>query len=92
MELKELSSDQLIERRTAIGAELDAPEADLDALEAEVRAINEELETRKNNEQKKAEVRQAIANGEKPVEKIKEFKETKKMEERTFMERLCKPW
>lgn len=79
-----MSSDQLIERRTAIGAELDAPEADLDALEAEVRAINEELETRKNNEQKKAEVRQAIAKGEKPVEKIKEFKETKKMEERIF--------
>ena len=84
MDVKELTADELIERRSAIGAELDAPEADLDALEAEVRAINEELETRKNAEQKKAEVRQAIANGEKPVEKIKEFKETKKMEERIF--------
>ena len=84
MDVKELSSDELIERRSAIGAELDAPEADLDALEAEVRAINEELETRKNIETKKAEVRQAIAKGELPVEKIKEFKETKTMEERTF--------
>lgn len=84
MDVKELTADELIERRSAIGAELDSPEADLDALEAEVRAINEELETRKNAEQKKAEVRQAIANGEKPVEKIKEFKETKTMEERTF--------
>ena len=84
MDVKELTADELIERRSAIGAELDAPEADLDALEAEVRAINEELETRKIAEQKKAEVRQAIANGEKPVEKIKEFKETKTMEEKTF--------
>ena len=57
MDVKELTSDELIERRSAIGTELDAPEADLDALEAEVRAINEELETRKNIENKKAEVR-----------------------------------
>ena len=84
MDFKTMSADELLERRTAIGSELDAPEADLDALEAEVRAINEELETRKNIETKKAEVRQAIAKGEKPVEKIKEFKETKKMEERIF--------
>lgn len=84
MDVKELTADELIERRSAIGAELDAPEADLDALEAEVRAINEELETRKKDAQKKAEVRQAIAQGEQPVEKIKEFKETKTMEERTF--------
>ena len=84
MNFKELSSEELIERRSAIGTELDAPEADLDALEAEVRAINEELETRKNAEQKKAEVREAIANGEQPVNKIKEFNEVEKMEERTF--------
>lgn len=84
MDVKELTADELIERRSAIGSELDAPEADLDALEAEVRAINEELETRKNAEQKKAEVRQAIAKGKQPAEKIKEFKETKTMEERTF--------
>ena len=85
MEIKTMSADELIERRAAIATELDAPEADLDALEAEVRAINEELETRKNNEAKKAEVREAIASGEKPVEKIKEFKEVEKMEEiRTF--------
>ena len=74
MDFKEMESEQLIERRNAIAEELDAPEADLDALEAEVRAINEELEARKNNEAKKAEVRKAIANGEQPVEQIKEFK------------------
>ena len=85
MEIKTASAEELIERRSAIATELDAPEADLDALEAEVRAINEELETRKNTEAKKAEVREAIASGEKPVEKIKEFKEVEKMEEiRTF--------
>ena len=84
MNVKELSAEELIERRSAIATELDAPEADLDALEAEVRAINEELETRKNNEQKKAEVREAIANGEQPVTIKKEFKEVEKMEERIF--------
>ena len=84
MDIKALSSEELLERRTAIGTELDNPEADLDALEAEVRAINEELETRKTIEAKKTEVRKAIAKGEKPVEKIKEFKEKTKMEERTF--------
>jgi HK97 family phage major capsid protein len=84
MDIKTASSEELFERRTAIAGELDAPEANLDALEAEVRAINEELETRKNNEAKKAEVRQAIANGTEPAEKIKEFKEVEKMEERTF--------
>ena len=84
MDVKELSSDELIERRTAIGTEAEKDDADVDALLEEVRAINEELETRKNAELKKAEVRQAIANGEKPVEKIKEYKETKTMEERTF--------
>lgn len=84
MEVKELSSEELVERRSSIATELDAPEADLDALEAEVRAINEELETRKIAEQKKTEVREAIAKGEKPVDKIKDFKEVEKMEERTF--------
>ena len=84
MDFKEMESEQLIERRNAIAEELDAPDADLDALEAEVRAINEELETRKNTEAKKAEVREAIANGTQPVEKIKEFKEVTKMEERIF--------
>ena len=41
MEIKTASAEELIERRSAIATELDAPEADLDALEAEVRAINE---------------------------------------------------
>jgi HK97 family phage major capsid protein len=63
MDIKTMSIDELIERRSAIAAELDADGADLDALEAEVRSINEELEARKAAEAKKAELRKAVANG-----------------------------
>ena len=40
MDFSAMTIEQLLERRTAIANELDAPEADLDALEAEVRGIN----------------------------------------------------
>ena len=63
MELKELTKDQLLERRQAIGVEVEADGADLDALEAELRAINEELEARKAAEAKKAEIRMQVAEG-----------------------------
>jgi len=63
MEFKDMTIEQLLERRTAIANELDAPEADLDALEAEVRGINEEIENRKQAEQRKTELRAAVANG-----------------------------
>ena len=63
MELKEMSIEELNERKAAIALELDAPEADLDALEAEARAINEEIEARKAAEAKRAEIREAVANG-----------------------------
>lgn len=63
MELKEMTIEQLEERRAAIPAELEAEGADLDALEEEVRAINEELETRKAEEAKKAEIRSKVATG-----------------------------
>lgn len=83
MELKEMTIDQLEERRAAIAAELDAPEADLDALEAEARAIKEELETRKAVEAKKAEIRANVANGSgKVVAAIKEEKKEVNIEER----------
>ena len=62
--MKEMSIDQLKERREAIVAELDAPEADLNALEEEMRAINAELDERKNAEAKKAEIRASVAAGE----------------------------
>lgn len=63
MELTEMTVEQLEERKTAIIAELDAPEADLDALETEARAIREELEKRKAEEEKRNEIRAAVANG-----------------------------
>lgn len=72
MEIKEMTVDQLEQRRAAIVAELDAPEADLDALETEARAIKEELEQRRADEAKRNEIRSAVANGEgEVVEKIK---------------------
>lgn len=63
MEIKEMTIDQLLERRSAIVAEIDAPEADLDALENEVRSINEELEARKAAETKRNDIRAAVAAG-----------------------------
>lgn len=63
MELKNMTTDELLERRTAIVAELDTEGADLDALEEEMRSINEELELRKAEAAKKAEIRMAVANG-----------------------------
>lgn len=77
MELNTMSIEQIEERKTAIVAELDNEGADLDALEAEMRSLNEELETRKAEEAKKAEIRQAIADGN-----VGEVVEEKKIEER----------
>lgn len=63
MEIKDMTIEQLEERRTAIAAEIEAPDADLDALETEARAIKDEIESRKAAEAKKAEIRSAVANG-----------------------------
>ena len=53
-----------MERRAAIAAEIDLPDADLDALEDEARAINEELERRKAEEDRRNELRNAVKNGQ----------------------------
>ena len=76
MDFTTMTIDQLMERRAAIAGELDAPEADLDALEVEVRAINDEIENRKQAEQRKTDLRAAVAAGEgevinKPMEEKK---------------------
>lgn len=83
MEIKEMTIEQLEERKAAIVAELDAPEADLDALEAEARSIKEELENRMAEAAKKAEIRAAVANGNGTVTKTfdKEEKKTMTIEE-----------
>lgn len=58
-----MTIEQIEERKNAIVAELDNEGADLDALESEMRSLNEEIEARKAEEAKKAEIRSAIANG-----------------------------
>ena len=63
MELKEMTIEQLEERKLAISSEVEMDGADLDSLDTEVKAINAEIEERKALEAKKVEVRQAIADG-----------------------------
>ena len=77
MEFKEMTVDELIERRDALVAGLDEAE-DLDAVEAEVRAIKDELEARKAEEAKKAEIRAAVAQGKGEV--IETFIEEEKID------------
>ena len=76
MELKDMTIEEMEERKSAIVAELDAEGADLDALEAEMKSIKEEIEARKAEEEKKAEIRQAIVEGAGTV--IRKFEEEKK--------------
>ena len=77
MEFKEMTVDQLEERKVQIGLEVDTPEADLDALENELRSIKEELERRKTEETKKADIRAAVAAGEGAVVQKFESEERK---------------
>lgn len=80
MEIKEMTVEQLEERKAAIAAEIDNEDADLDALEAEVRAIKEEIESRKAEEAKKAEIRAAVASGEGETTKTFKTEERKDMD------------
>lgn len=79
MELKDMTVEQLEERKVAIRAEIDNEDADLDALESEARSINAELENRKAEEAKKAEIRKAIAEGEGETKKTFKIEERKEM-------------
>lgn len=81
MDIKTMTTEELLERRSAIKAELDAPEADLEALKAEANSIKEELETRKAEAAKQAEERAAVAEGNGKT--IETFEEAQK-EERTM--------
>ena len=64
MELKEMSIEELNERKSQIVVESEAEDANLDELETEMRSINDEIETRKADEAKRAEIRAAVASGE----------------------------
>ena len=63
MEVKDMTVEQLEARKAEIIDLLDAEDADLDAIEAEVRSIKEELESRKNAEAQREEIRKAVAAG-----------------------------
>lgn len=78
MEIKDMTMEQLEERKAAIAAELDAPDADLDALEKEARDINEEIEARKKAENQKKEIRSKVAAGE--GESLRNFAKEEKKE------------
>ena len=81
MEIKEMTIEQLKERKVAISSEVEMDGADLDALDAEIKSINAELEERKALEAKKVEIRKSIADGagtvveSAPVEEREEMKD-----------------
>lgn len=81
--IKEMSVEQIEERKLAIVAETDSEGADLNALEEEMRSLNAELETRKAEEAQKEEIRKAVASGEvgEVVTKIEEEKREMKTNE-----------
>lgn len=75
MELKEMTVEQMEERKTEIRAELENEDADLDALETEAREINTEIENRKNAEAQRVTIREAVAAGEGEIIKTIETEE-----------------
>lgn len=83
MDFTTMSVEDLELRLAAIPAELEAEDADLDALEEEVRSIKQELENRAAAEQKRVEIRSAVASGagEVVTEKIEVEENVKTMEE-----------
>lgn len=84
MDYKNMTVEQLEERKAEINVTVNAEDAqaDLDAIMEELRMINKELETRKAEEAKKDEIRKLVASGqgdtvktfkpEKPAEKTNE--------------------
>ena len=80
MDFKEMTVEQLEERKAAIPEELDIEGADLNALEEEVKGINAELESRKEAEAKRVEIRAEVAKGAGTVEaKVEDIQEVNKM-------------
>lgn len=81
MELKDMTIEQLEERKASIATELDNEGADLDALMEEARSIKEEIEARKAAEAQRAEVRAAVAAGNGETKKTFEEKKEMTLEE-----------
>lgn len=84
MDFTKMTVEELEARKLAIGEEAEAEGADLDALTEEIRGINAELEARKETAQKKAELRNEVANGKGAV--VAEVPKTSIMEERKMFE------
>lgn len=77
MEFSTMNTENLIERRKAIGVEVETADGEaLDALEQELDGINAELEARKAAETKRQEIRKAVASGAGEV--VAELKEERK--------------
>lgn len=70
MELKDMTIDELEARKAQIADEVETEGADLDALTEEVRAIKAELDARKAEAEKRAEIRSAVAQGEGVVTEV----------------------
>lgn len=81
MELRDMTIEELEARKAAIVTEIDSDDADLDALEEEARSINAELESRKDLEAQKNEIRAQVAEGAgetiAEVEEVIEERDTK---------------
>lgn len=77
MELKEMTIEQLEERKTELVAEIDGCEEmeKLNELRTNIEAIKAEMESRAQIEAEKAEIRSAIANNEVPVVEVQTFTE-----------------
>ena len=87
MELKEMTIEQLEERKAELVAEIDGCEEmdKLEELRTNIEAIKAEMESRAQIEAEKAEIRSAVANNEVPVVEVQTFpeerSEVKNMEE-----------
>lgn len=77
MELKEMTIEQLEERKAELVAEIDGCEEmeKLNELRTNIEAIKAEMESRAQIEAEKAEIRSAVANNEVPVVEVQTFKE-----------------
>lgn len=80
MKLNEMTVDELNERKNQIVVECEAEDANLDELESEIRSINEEIEARRADEAKKAEIRAAVASSEgEVIQKFEKISEVEKI-------------
>lgn len=76
--------DEIEERLAAIPEEIDKEGADLDALEKEIRSLKEEKSNIEKEENKRAEMRKAVADGSGVARVVEKRKDEKMSDNRTF--------